>query len=92
MIICCVDIRALLELLERTLSGVSVALLFGHLGVGVLHGLFHSVACGLMLVLCLIEQVVEMHSLLIMGLIGESLLLLEEFTLADLLINPVLLL
>ena len=92
VIIGVINIGARLELLVSSLGIVLVALLFGHLGVGILHGLLHGGTCGWMLVLRLVKQVVEVQSLLIVCVLIESLLVRIELTLADLLVNPVLLL
>ena len=79
-------------MLVLLLSTVSVTLLFSHLGVGILNRLLHGGALSSMLVLCLVEQVVEVNSLFIKYFCSIILLVLVKLTLANLLVNPVLLL
>ena len=79
-------------MLVLLLSTVSVALLFSHLSVGILNRLLHGGALSSMLVLCLVEQVVEVNSLFIKYFCSIILLVLVKLTLANLLVDPVLLL
>ena len=86
------NISGSLKLLVSSLRSISIALLLGKLHVRILDGLFHSDSLLSMLVLSIGQQRVEMELLLIVHSLGVFLLLLEELLLADLLVNPVLLL
>ena len=92
MIIGVVHIGSSLKLFVCSLSSVSVTLLFSHLSVSILDRFFHGRASGLMLVLCLFQQLIEVQSLRIVRILSESLLFLEGLTFSDLLFNPILLL
>ena len=87
-----VHVSRCLQLLIRSLRNVSITLLFGHLGVSVLHGFLYISASLCMGLLSLVKNVVEVFRLLIMSCISESRLVLVKGTFANLLIDPVLLL
>ena len=87
-----IDISSGLELLVGSLSSLLVSLFLGQLCVSILDRLLHISACSCMLRLGLLEQVVKVLGLSIESRVSKSLLILEQFLLALLLLNPVLLL
>ena len=89
MILGGLDVRASLEEFVLALSNVPVALLLGHLSVGVLDGPLHVDAGLSVAALRLAEKVREVSLLVVVHLISESLLILVELALANLLIDPV---
>ena len=90
--VCVSNISCRLKLLVFGLRSISVALLLSELHVRILDGLLHSNSLLSMLVLSICQQSIEVELLLIVHSLGVFLLLLEELLLADLLVNPVLLL
>lgn len=86
---CEVHIALRLQLLVGALSVIPIAFLFGQLQVGVLHRALHVRTRGRVLILRIGEKPVEVQRLIVMDLVSESLLLLVELTLADLLLDPV---
>ena len=87
-----VDVSLSLKLLVCALSKITVPLLLRHLHVGIFDRLFHVDAVLCVLVLCTSQELMEVELLVIVDLLRESLLLLEEFPLSNLLVNPVFLL
>ena len=86
------NISGRLKLLVRGLRSISIALFLGELHVSILDRLLHGNSLLSMLILGISQQRIEVELLLIVHGLGVFLLLLEELLLADLLVNPVLLL
>lgn len=87
-----VNISAGLQLLVVAGSNVSVSLLLRHLGVRIFGCHLHGQTLISVHLLSLLKQVVEVLGLVVVGIIGEFLLLFVEVSLANLLIDPVALL
>lgn len=92
VVVCTVHISGSLELLVLGLGQVSVALLLSELHVGILDGLFHGNTGGSVLVLGVFKQLSKVLLLFVVHSVSEFGLFLEHLFLADLLVNPVLLL